>query len=96
MSDESKELFVMAVKLTQFWHITDLQHKNMVAWEKMIDEGLKVTKASPEFQAWMTKKGDELAEKYAAKDPWAKKCLDSQKAYRDRYEKFAVHSVWFR
>lgn len=67
----------------------------MVLWEKMIKEGLKVTKASPKLQSWIDKIAEQLAEKYAAQDPWAKQILDSQKSFLERYKRFAATGASF-
>jgi len=91
-----KQKIEYATKLTQFWFIYHLGHKNAVLWDKMIKEGLKVTKASPELQKWMDDKADELASQYAAKDPWAKKILDSQKSFLKLYNQYYENAPWFR
>jgi len=96
LPEELKKKVEYAVKLTQYWFIYHLGYKNARLWGKMLDEGLKVTKASPELQRWMNEKADQLAEKYAAKDPWAKKILDSQKAFLKVYNKYYDNNVWFR
>ena len=96
LPDDLKRKVEYAIRLTKFWYIDHLGLRNAVLWKKMLNEGLKVTKASPELQAWMKEKGDELAEKYAAKDPWAKKILDSQKAYLKTWNSYYDNVRWFK
>jgi len=96
LPESLKQKVEYAVKLTQFWYIYYIGTKNAVLWNKMIKEGLKVTKASPELQKWMDQKADELGIKYAAKDPWAKKILDSQKSFLQVYEKYYSAVPYFR
>ena len=96
LPDDLKKNIEYAVKLTQYWFIHHIGYKNMVLWEKMIKEGLKVTKASPELQSWIDQIAEQLAEKYAAQDPWAKKIIDSQNSFIRRYKKFSDSFIWFR
>ena len=96
LPDELKQKVEYAIKLLEFWYIYHEGTRNADYWKKMIDEGLNVTKASPELQKWMSKKADELAEKYAAKDPWAKKVLDSQKAFLEKWNLYYDNNRWFR
>jgi len=96
LPEDLKQKVKYAIKLTQFWFIHHLGYKNAVLWDKMVNEGLKVTKVSPELQKWMDEKADELATQYAAKDPWAKKILDSQKSFLQVYEQYYEMAPWFR
>ena len=79
----------MAADLTMFRTIHYWNgFQAMVLTEKMIKEGVQINKISPELQAWFNEVGDKMAEEYAAKDPWAKKILDSQKSFIEKYRKY--------
>jgi TRAP-type mannitol/chloroaromatic compound transport system substrate-binding protein len=54
----------------------------------MMQEGVTVNEASPELQAWFNEIGDKMAEEFAQKDPWAKKILNSQKEFVEKYKKY--------
>lgn len=62
--------------------------KAMEYSEKMIEEGLTVIDASPELQDWFYEIGEEMAMEYAEKDPWAKRILESQKAFIEKYDEY--------
>jgi TRAP-type mannitol/chloroaromatic compound transport system substrate-binding protein len=96
LPEDLKEKVKYAVKLSQYWSIYHLGWKNARLWGKMLDEGLKVTKASPALQQWMNEKAEELGKKYAAQDPFAKKILDSQEEFLKTYNRYYGYSVFFR
>jgi len=90
LPDDLKDVVIAASRMLMFWSVVDQGEKNMYYLEKMVNEGLKITKASDEFQAQMFKVGDDLAVKYSADDAWAKKILDSQAAFHAKYMKYGV------
>jgi len=67
----------------------------MICMEKMIDDGLTVTMASPELQAWFFEVGDQMAADYRTKDPWAAKILDSQEAFHEKYMRYGTLLPWW-
>lgn len=98
LPDDLKAVVKAAADLTMFRTIYYWNgYQAMVFTEKIIEEGVTINEVSPELQALFNEIGDKMAEKYAAEDPWAKKILDSQKAFVDRYRKYhGVLSPCFR
>jgi TRAP-type mannitol/chloroaromatic compound transport system substrate-binding protein len=89
LPDELKEVVKRAAELTLFRTIHYWNgFQAMKYTEKMIQEGVTINKVTPELQAWFNKIGDDMAEEYAKKDEWAKKILDSQKAFIPSYQKY--------
>ena len=88
MSDHLKKKVEYAVKLTQYWSIYHLGYKNGVCFQKQLDEGMIPNVASPQLERWLTQKADGLGEMYAKKYPFARKVLDSQRAFLKVYNKY--------
>jgi TRAP-type mannitol/chloroaromatic compound transport system substrate-binding protein len=89
LPDDLKKFVELAAKLIIFrtmhyWN----GYKAMVLTEKMINEGVTINQVSPELQSWFNEVGDQMAQEYANKNPWAKKILDSQKSFIDKYRKY--------
>lgn len=71
--------------------------KAMEYSEQMIEEGLVVNEVSDELQKWFYEIGEEMATEYAEKDPWAKRILESQKNFIEKYDKYQeAISPYFR
>ena len=89
LPDDLKGVIKTAAELTVFRTIHYWNgYQAMIFTKKMIKEGVTINKVSPELQAWFNEIGNKMAEEYAAKDPWAKKILDSQKAFVEDYRKY--------
>ena len=89
LPDDLKKVVELAAKLTVFrsmhyWN----GYQAMVFTEKMVKDGVTINHASPELQAWFNEVGDQMANDYAQKDPWAKKILDSQKVFIEKYKTY--------
>lgn len=98
LPDDLKKVVEHAAKLTVFRTIHYWNgYQAMVFTEKMVEEGVTVNTASPDLQSWFDSVGDEMAEQYAKEDPFAKKVLDSQKAFVEKYRKYqGLLSPYFR
>lgn len=89
LPDDLKTKVKAAAELTMFRTIHYWNgFQAMVFTEKMVKEGVQIIKISPELQAWFYEVGYKMGEEYAAKDLWAKKILDSQKSFIEKYRKY--------
>lgn len=98
LPDELKDIVRTAAELTVFRSLYYWNgYQAMVYTEKFVNEGLTINKVSPELQTWFYEVGTKMAEEFAAEDPWAKKILDSQKAFTDKYRKYgSAVALYFR
>ena len=94
LPDDLKDTVREAANLTVLWSLLYLPHINMGFLEKMKKEGTTFIQASPEMQAWFFEVGDQMARDYTKKDPWAKKILESQQAYHEKYMKYGTCFPW--
>jgi TRAP-type mannitol/chloroaromatic compound transport system substrate-binding protein len=96
LPDDVKKDVEYAARITQHWFNTQIAWKNARLWQKMVNAGLKVTKVSPELQAWMDEVANGLAEQYASKDPWAKRILDSQEQFLKTWDGYFDYVPFFK
>jgi len=92
LPDDLKKIVKYAVELVNMHYFTDVTYYDVITWQKMIKEGKKggviVTKVSPELQKAFFEVGEQMAKDWSAKDPWAKKFIDSQREYHEKYKEY--------
>jgi TRAP-type mannitol/chloroaromatic compound transport system substrate-binding protein len=76
-----KEIVKTTVQAAYWVHFVRFQEKTAKACAELIAQGIKVIKTTDELNNRFLKAYDEINNGYAAKDPFYKKVLESQKKY---------------
>ncbi len=76
-----KEIIKTSVQASYWIHFVRFQEKTAKACAELIAQGVKIIKTSDELNNRFLKTYDEISSGYAAKDPFYKKVVDSQKKY---------------
>jgi TRAP-type mannitol/chloroaromatic compound transport system substrate-binding protein len=76
-----KEIIKTSAQAAYWVHFVRFQEKTAKACAELIAAGIKVIKTTDELNNRFLKTFDEISNGYAAKDPFYKKVLDSQKKY---------------
>jgi len=90
LPDDLKQIVKYAARVSM-WHAFEYGgYMDQVMAEKW-ENKFEIIKVTPEMQAGFVKATDKArAKMYASSDPWAKKILDHQKAFYNKYKKYAV------
>ena len=76
-----KEVIKVSVQASYWNHFVGFHEKTAKACQELIKQGIKIVKTTPELNQRFLKVYDEIHNGNAAKDPFYKKVVDSQKQY---------------
>jgi TRAP-type mannitol/chloroaromatic compound transport system substrate-binding protein len=76
-----KEIVKTSIQATYWIHFVRFQEKTAKACQELLAQGIKVIKTTDDLNNRFLKVYDEITTGYAAKDPFYKKVVDSQKKY---------------
>lgn len=88
LPDDLKEDIKLATLMDEYWTLGYVMHINMQNAAKMEAEGAIITPVTEEMQARFDEIAAEMAEDFAKEDPWAKRVLDAQREFHERYKHY--------